>query len=92
VMALALYELGMGLFSQSGDVAHIFHLGGMLAAYILIKSKGPGLRGGGGGGGFRIFGKSRMNRQELRSRLKVITNELPKKNENGDRGLPITWN
>ncbi len=92
VISLAVYEMGMGLFSASGEVAHIFHLGGMLAGYLMIKYKGPGLRGGGGGGGFRLFGKSKMNQQELRKRLKVISNELPKKNENGDRGLPITWN
>ncbi len=84
-------DLMQALFGTGTNVAHIFHLAGVLAAYLLIKFRGPGLRGGGGGGGkFRLFRKAGpMSREELRRRLRIVTNEPKNK---GDKGIPIHWN
>jgi len=71
-------------YSQDG-VAHLVHLGGLIAGFIYIKFNGPNLRGGGGGWPFRK--KKSMTREEVRQRLSVITNE-----DFGDKGQPIRWN
>jgi membrane associated rhomboid family serine protease len=95
VGAMIFVDVSQALFSSQSQIAHIFHLGGFLAGFLMIKLRGPGLRGGGGtrgGGGFRLFRKAGpMSREEMRQRLKIISNE-PKEKNKGDKGLPIHWN
>lgn len=71
------------IFYGHDGVAHLVHLGGLVAGYLYIKWKGPTLRGGGGW----PFRKKKMTREEVRQRLSVITNE-----DFGDKGHPIRWN
>jgi membrane associated rhomboid family serine protease len=89
VIILTLIEIVSAVFYSDNGVAHLVHLGGMAAGYLMIKFQGPNLsgRGPGGGGLFRKRGGP-MSRDEVRSRLRVISNEDSK----GDKGLPITWN
>jgi len=87
VMLLTAIEIISAVFYSNNGVAHLVHLGGMLAGYLMIKFQGPNLSGGGGG----IFRKrgGPMSRDEVRSRLRVISNQ---ENTKGDKGIPITWN
>ncbi|MEO6459983.1 MAG: rhomboid family intramembrane serine protease, partial [Bdellovibrionota bacterium] len=87
VMILTAIEVVSAVFFSDKGVAHLVHLGGMLAGYLMIKFQGPNLSGR-GGGLFRKRGTA-MSRDEVRSRLRVITNQ---ENKKGDKGLPITWN
>jgi membrane associated rhomboid family serine protease len=87
VLIIAAIELISSLTSGNQGVAHLVHLGGLATGFLYLKIKGS-KRGGGGGGG--LFSKKKMSRDEIRSRLSVITNEEPK--NKGDRGYPITWN
>ncbi len=92
VIGLICYELLSAVFFSSSGVAHLFHLGGMLAGYILLKVKGPNLTGGSGGFGKKRFGrKGGMSREEVRQRLRIVGNPQDDIKE-GDKGLPITWN
>jgi membrane associated rhomboid family serine protease len=79
------FEVLFAVFYSDRGVAHLVHLGGMAAGYILLKMQGPDLRGG-GGGLFRRRGK--MSRDEVRQRLRVVSNQP----EKGTKGMPITWN
>ncbi len=91
VMILTLIEIVSAVFYSDSGVAHLVHLGGMLAGYIMLKTQGPNLRGGGGGFGRRIFKKKgAMSRDEVRQRLRIVTNDDP--DAKGDKGIPITWN
>lgn len=85
VIILTVVEIVSAVFFSNSGVAHLVHLGGMLAGYLMIKFQGPNLTGGGGGWFKR---RSKMSRHEVKSRLKVISNE----DERGNKGLPITWN
>jgi hypothetical protein len=89
VILLTAIEIVSAVFYSDSGVAHLVHLGGMLAGYLMIKIQGPNLSGG-GGGFFRRRGAP-MSRDEIRSRLRVISNQdtSPRK---GDKGIPITWN
>lgn len=73
-----------------GGVAHLVHLGGLVTGYLLLKFRGPNLRGGGGGG----LRSSHMSREEVRRRLSLIVNNDQPSDEpkTGDKGQPITWN
>jgi len=88
VILLTMIEIVSAVFYSNSGVAHLVHLGGMLAGYLMIKLQGPNLSGRGGGGLFSRRGPS-MTRSEVRSRLRVISNQESSK---GDKGLPITWN
>jgi membrane associated rhomboid family serine protease len=79
------FEILFAVFYSDRGVAHLVHLGGMAAGYLMLKFQGPDLRGG-GGGLFRRRGK--MSRDEVRQRLRVVSN-VPEK---GNKGIPITWN
>jgi hypothetical protein len=74
--------------SQSG-VAHLVHLGGLVAGFLLLKWKGPNLTGG---GGFPFFRRRKkvMDREELRRRLQVIVNNDKTPKDSGK--YPVTWN
>jgi membrane associated rhomboid family serine protease len=92
VALLGAIEMVSAVFFSSGQandgVAHLVHLGGLATGFIILKLRGPNLRGGGGGGG--LFRKRRqMDRNEMKRRLSVIVNNEP---DRGDRNYPITWN
>lgn len=89
VIILVCIEIVSAVFYSDSGVAHLVHLGGMAAGYLMLKFWGPNLTGGGGWGGRFFRKKGPMSREEVRSRLRVISNEDPK---NGDKGMPITWN
>ena len=92
VIGLLVYEIVSAVFFSPSGVAHLFHLGGMFAGYLMIKFLGHNLTGGGGGfGGRRIFKKKgAMTRDEVRQRLRIVSNNDP--DAKGDKGIPITWN
>ncbi len=90
VTLLAVIEIVSAVFSGnpsvSSGVAHLVHLGGLITGFLYLRWKGPNLRGGGSGG---LFKKKSMNREEIKKRLSVISNDKP---ERGDKNFPITWN
>lgn len=86
VVLLTLIEIVSAVFFSNTGVAHLVHLGGMVTGYLLIKFQGPNLSGGGGIGSL-FKRRQRMSRDEVKSRLRVISND-----DKGDKGLPITWN
>lgn len=90
VIVLAAIEIYSALSSKDSGVAHLVHLGGLIAGFVYLKIKGPDLRGGGGGGWFRR--KSGLSREEVRKRLNLIVNQDPKADQNKDGKYPITWN
>jgi len=87
VIILTLIEVVSAVFFSDSGMAHLVHLGGMAAGYLMIKFQGPNLSGGGGGGSF-FKKRQRMSRDEVKSRLRVVSNE----DKEGDKGMPITWN
>ncbi len=86
VILLTVIEIVSAVFYSNNGVAHLVHLGGLPAGSTMIKVQGPNLSGG--GGFFKRRGK--MSREEVRSRLRVISNQ--ESDTRGDKGLPITWN
>jgi membrane associated rhomboid family serine protease len=94
VIILAAIEIFSALGDPNSGVAHLVHLGGLVAGFIYLKIKGPDLRGGGGGGGgwFRKK-KSGLSREEVRKRLNlIVNNDKNASGENRDGKMPITWN
>jgi membrane associated rhomboid family serine protease len=88
VIILVVIEIVSAVFYSGSGVAHLVHLGGMAAGYLMLKFWGPNLNGGSGGGFFRK--RQSMSREEVRQRLRVISNDP--KDGKGDKGMPITWN
>lgn len=92
VMILAGIEVYSAVFHSQSGVAHLVHLGGLVAGFALLKWRGPHLKGGGGGGGgFFRSRKKVMDREELRRRLQIIVNN-DKEPQTKDKKYPITWN
>ena len=83
VAMIGAFTIVSSVFYGEDGVAHLVHLGGLVAAFIYIKWKGPKLNNGGGGWGR----KRRMTKEEVRQRLSVISND-----DYGDKGQPIRWN
>ncbi len=88
VMLLLGTELFSSVFYTDSGVAHLVHLGGLFAGYLLLKWKGPNLDRQSGGGGWGSGRKKQMSQQEIRSRLKLIVN----KDQEQQGKYPPTWN
>ena len=93
-MLIIFIEIVSAINSSESGVAHLVHLGGLAAGFLIIKFFGKDLHnfpfGGGGGGG---WGR-RRKRQDTAQRLNVILGGKHPDNQNKDHKgkYPITWN
>ncbi len=86
-------EIFSAVFQSESGVAHLVHLGGLFTGWLLLKFFGDRLNGGGGGPWFGRR-KKQMTKEELKSRLSVITNAdwTEPSGKKKDGKYPITWN
>ncbi|MBS1985926.1 MAG: rhomboid family intramembrane serine protease [Bdellovibrionales bacterium] len=75
--------------AAGGGVAHLVHIGGLIAGFFYLRLKGGNLDGRGGGGLFR----KKMRPDEVRRRLSlVVNNDNPSSSAKDGGKYPITWN
>lgn len=93
VVILFFIELYSSIFSNvpgsnsTSNVAHLFHLGGLVTGFLILWYFGTDLNGRSGRGGSGWGRKKELHRDEVRSRLRVIVNDQAK-----DGKYPIQWN